>query len=87
MLQISSDMMYTRWHKQRPGRLRGVADLGEALQSSLAPVQLQVGHVVEEVQLSILIQQHCQVSVLLGKPDCQASQQSHMLLQHQKMSL
>ena len=59
MLQTSGNVMYMRWHKQRQDRVRRVADLGEALQSSLPPVQLQVGHVVEEVQLSILVQQHC----------------------------
>ncbi len=59
------------------------ADLGEALQRPLAPVQLQVGHIVEEVQLCVLVQQQAEISVLLWEGHHQPPQQNYMLLQSQ----
>ena len=43
----------------------GKADPGEALQGPLAAMQLQVGHVVEEVKLWVCVQQQRHVSILL----------------------
>ena len=43
--------------------------LGEAVKGPLAAVKLQVSHIVEEVQLSILVQQQPQFGILL-KPAC-----------------
>ena len=60
------------------------ADPGKPLQGSLAAVQLQVGHIVEEVKLCILIQQLCHVSILVRKLHNQAPQQADMLLQTPK---
>ncbi len=46
-------------------------------------MQLQVGHIVEEVQLCVPVQQQPQICILPRKGYNKAPQQNHMLLQPQ----
>lgn len=66
--------------QQKVNRDRGGADPGEAVQGPLAAVQLQVGHVVKEIKLRVLVQQVRHVSILVRELHKQAPQQRHMLL-------
>lgn len=67
--------------KQQAGRYDTIAaHLFEAVESARASVQLQVGHVVEEIQLWISVRQFHQILEAGREGARQLPQQIHMLL-------
>ena len=57
------------------------AHIAKSLEGPRPPVELQVGHIVEEIQLGIRVCERMQIRVLRRERQRQRAQQIHMLLQ------